>query len=70
MSTDGVGGPVIRCDSCHALVRRSTIHAVGACDKCGNRRMRNLTVFNEEEKKQMEAWGLHEFVAEFGAVNE
>lgn len=68
--SDGVSDPVVRCDSCQALVRRSTIHVHGSCDKCGNRRMRNVTVFSEDEKKQMEQWGLHEFVAEFGAVHE
>lgn len=68
MNTDGVSDPVIRCDSCQALVRRATIYAHGSCDKCGNRRMRNVTVFDESEKKQMEEWGLHDFVAEFGAV--
>jgi len=27
-------------------------------------------VFSEDEKKQMEEWGFHEFVAEFGGVDE
>jgi DNA-directed RNA polymerase subunit RPC12/RpoP len=70
MAEDASGflDPVIRCDSCQALVRRTTVHSVGACDKCGNRRMRNLHVFNEEEKKQLEEWGFGEFAAEFGVV--
>lgn len=69
-NAEGFLDPVIRCDSCQALIRRTTVHGLGACDQCGNRRMRNLTVFNEDEKKQMEAWGFHEFVAEFGVVHE
>lgn len=69
-NADGFLDPVIRCDSCQALVRRTTVHSLGSCDKCGNRRMRNLTVFNEDEKKQMEGWGLSEFVAQFGVVHE
>ena len=63
-------GPVLRCDSCQALVRRETVRSLGSCDKCGNRRMRNLTLFNESEKEQLLAWGLHDFVAEFGVVDE
>lgn len=72
MAEDASGflDPVLRCDSCQALVRRATIHKLGACGVCGNRRMRNLSVFSEEEKKQMEGWGLHDFVAEFGVIHE
>lgn len=67
---EGFTDPVVRCDSCQALLRRETLHKRGKCNKCGNRRVRNLTVFDENEKKQMEEWGLHEFVSEFGVVNE
>jgi DNA-directed RNA polymerase subunit RPC12/RpoP len=65
---DGVGDPVLRCDSCQTLVKRETLHKVGACPKCGNRRVRNVTVFDEVEKAQLEAWGFHEFVADFAGV--
>ena len=68
--SEGFTDPVLRCDSCQALVTRETIRKHGACVKCGNRRMRNLTVFDEAEKKQMEDWGFGEFVAQFGVVNE
>ena len=67
---EGFTDPVLRCDSCQALVRLGTLHKHGSCIKCGNRRMRNLTVFDEDEKKQMEEWGYREFVAEFGVVDE
>ena len=67
---EGFTDPVLRCDSCQALVRRITIHKHGSCTECGNRRMRNLTVFNEQEKQQMEDWGFHSFVAEFGVADE
>jgi predicted RNA-binding Zn-ribbon protein involved in translation (DUF1610 family) len=67
---EGLTDPVMRCDSCQALIRRATIHKFGSCDKCGNRRIRNVTVFNEEEKKQIEEWGFGSFAAEFGAVDE
>lgn len=54
--------PVLRCDSCQALVKRVTLHRSGACHKCGNKRMRALTVFNDVEKAQMEEWGFQDFV--------
>jgi len=62
--------PVLRCDSCHILVRRTTLHKLGSCDSCGNRRMRNVTIFNEDEKAQMEGWGFADFVAEFVEVDD
>ena len=67
---DAFTDPVLRCDSCQALVKRSTLHKIGSCPKCGNKRMRNLTVFNEEEKAQMELWGFAEFTAEYEAVDD
>jgi len=60
--------PVVRCDSCQELITRDTVRKIGSCDKCGNKRMRNLTVFNEVEKAQMEEWGFHEFVAQYKEV--
>ena len=65
---DSFTDPVLRCDSCQKLVKRTTLHKFGSCNKCGNKRVRNLTVFNDEEKSQMEEWGFHEFVSEYGAV--
>ena len=60
--------PVLRCDSCQALVKRLTLHKIGSCDKCGNKRVRNLTVFNEVEKAEMEKWGYHDFVKQYEVV--
>jgi len=70
VAEEGFVDPVLRCDSCQALVTRETIHKHGACIKCGNRRLRNLTVFDEHERKQMMDWGLTDFVKLFGVVNE
>ena len=67
---DAFSDPVLRCDSCQALLRRETLHKFGACTKCGNKRMRNLTVFNDEEKAQMEEWGFSDFVNEYEAVGD
>ena len=60
--------PVVRCDSCQALLRREDIRALGSCT-CGNRKIRNLLVCNDEEMEQMRAWGIDpEFLAVFGPV--
>lgn len=60
--------PILRCDSCSALVRVGTIHKIGCCDKCGNRRMRSLTIVSEQEIEQMENWGFLDFASEFKGV--
>lgn len=57
--------PVLRCDSCQKLVKRTTLHKLGCCPDCGNKRVRNLTVFNHTEKAQMEKWGFQDFVDEY-----
>lgn len=68
MEDPGFTDPVVRCDSCQALLTRAVIRTHGACTKCGNRRMRNVTVLDEVEKKQLEDWGFAQFVAEFVVV--
>jgi Zn finger protein HypA/HybF involved in hydrogenase expression len=62
--------PVFRCDSCHKLVLLETLHKVGACPKCGNKRMRNVTVFDNDEKAQMEKWNLQAFLSDFSEVKD
>lgn len=61
--------PVLRCDSCNKLVTHEMLKKIGSCDKCGNKRVRNVTVFNDEEKAQIEQWGFHEFLNEFESVD-
>lgn len=68
--SDEFTDPVLRCDSCQKLVKRETLHKVGTCPHCGNKRVRNVNVFSEEEHKQLEEWGFQDFVAEFEAVDE
>lgn len=60
--------PIYRCDSCQTLVSLDDLHKHGSCTKCGNRRVRNVTIFNDEEKAQMEALGFHDFLAQFEEV--
>lgn len=65
---DNFTDPVLRCDSCNVLVRRKTIHKIGCCDKCGNKRFKDLATFDETERDQMIVWGLDAFVEEFQEV--
>ena len=60
--------PVLRCDSCNKLVQLAVLHKIGVCPLCGNKRMRNVTVLNDVEKKQLETWGMEDFIAEFEVV--
>ncbi len=62
---EGFTDPVVRCDSCQALLKRATLHKHGRCNKCGNRRIRNLTVLSESEAKQIEEWGYSDFLKKF-----
>ena len=58
--------PVVRCDACQKLLLRAGLTKIGCCEHCGNRRVRNLTVFNEKELEQMKAWNVDpEFIALF-----
>ncbi len=69
-NTEPFDDPVLRCDSCNKLIKRKTLHTIGACSHCGNKRIRNVTLFNGEEKAQMEEWGFHDFVNEFSPVDD
>ena len=62
--------PVLRCDSCQALVKVTTLHKLGSCNKCGNRRMRSLTVLSEKERNKLAAWGFHDLLKEFEAKDD
>jgi len=59
--------PVLRCDSCNVLVRLTTLHSLGSCDKCGNRRVKNVSVMDEKEIAQIKDWGFEDFAALFEA---
>lgn len=60
--------PVVRCDSCTGIVKTEVLKRIGACPSCGNKRVRNVTVFNEKERDQMTEWGFVRFVSEFGEI--
>ena len=62
--------PVLRCDSCNTLVELKVLHKLGSCSKCGNKRVKSLTIFNDEERAQIESWGHTDFLKEFETVDE
>jgi len=62
--------PVLRCDSCQALVKLDDLHKLGTCNHCGNKRVRDVLVLNDEEKKQVEEWGFDDFLSLFEVTGE
>ena len=63
--------PVVKCDSCSALIRREAVRDIGSCTKCGNRRIRNCLVLTTEDMAQCKEWGIDpDFLALFESVDE
>ena len=60
--------PVFRCCGCQKLVKRTTLHKLGICSNCGNRRVSALTVLNTGEKKKLIEWGFEDFAIQFEPV--
>lgn len=57
--------PVVRCDSCAKIILTAQLKSLGSC-VCGNRKVRNLLVYNDAELAQMREWGVDEdFIALF-----
>lgn len=57
--------PVLRCDSCAKLVFMEDIRILGMCP-CGNRKVRNLQTFTNEELEVMQKRNVDpEFIALF-----
>ena len=50
--------PVLRCDSCAELLFAEDLKKHGMCLKCGNRKVRNLQSFNDDEKARMVERGI------------
>jgi rRNA maturation endonuclease Nob1 len=58
--------PVVRCDACSKITLTRELKRIGCCPTCGNRKVRNLLVFNEQELAQMKDWGVDpDFIAVF-----
>lgn len=67
-SVDKSIDPIFRCDSCQGIVRLDTLHTIGCCDACGNKRMRNVTVLSPDEHEKVHNWGFTDFLAKFQGV--
>lgn len=62
--------PVLRCDSCNSLVKLTTLHKLGCCPDCGNKRVRSLNIFDETERDKIKEWGYEDFLKEWEAIDE
>lgn len=62
--------PVLRCDSCSTIIFVEDLKEHGMCLKCGNRKVRNLQTFNDEELAQMKDRNIDpEFIKLFEGVS-
>ena len=60
---------VLRCDSCSRLVLLTQLHELGMCPHCGNRKVRNVLVFNDAEMAWMKKQEIDaDFIALFTPV--
>jgi len=50
--------PIMRCDSCQALIKRDSIQHLGMCSECGNKRFRNVLILTEEEQGKLVGMGI------------
>lgn len=56
-SKDGpFADPVVRCDSCQALLLRPDVQQHGMCKYCGHTRMRNLRSMGEGDWALLNTW--------------
>lgn len=61
--------PIVRCDSCQAIVYRKHLHKLGCCPECGNRRVRNVLTLKPKEMKRLKKDGVDpEFLSLFEGV--
>ena len=63
--------PIVRCCDCKAIVTRVDIKKLGMCGKCGNKRVRKISVLSETEMKELKENGVDPvFLALFGEIDE
>ena len=48
--------PVVRCYGCQKLALVATIKQVGMCPHCGNTRLTNVRVMQDDEAAQVRQW--------------
>lgn len=58
--------PVVRCDSCQALLFHEKLCKDGMCEYCGNTRVRNVRAMSGEDMEKLRASGVDpEWIALF-----
>jgi hypothetical protein len=51
------------------LLLRTTIHELGCCSKCGNKRIKNVRILQIDEMARLKEWNVDpEFIALFEQV--
>ena len=48
--------PVVRCDSCNKLNRRTSVQKQGFCVHCGNRKVRAVNMMTVPELEAVKNW--------------
>ena len=48
--------PVVICDKCGKVILVSDLHKNGMCGNCGNTRVRNVMVLNDENMATVKKW--------------
>jgi hypothetical protein len=48
--------PVVKCDSCQALLLRAELRTEGSCKHCGNTRVRNVRAMTEADMALAGVW--------------
>ena len=52
----GFSDPVLRCDSCNKLILTKDVHKIGTCPRCGNRRVREVRNYNDDDLPILKSW--------------
>jgi len=68
MGDEGFTDPVVRCAECQKLLRMVELKKLGHCKFCGNRRVREVKTFNDEEREKLMKWGFEKFVEKFAPL--
>ena len=48
--------PVLICDSCTKVVLLDDLHKQGMCPECGNTKVRNVKILNDENLLRVNKW--------------
>lgn len=69
-SDDGpFSDPVVRCDKCHKILKTDDIKNLGMCLHCGHRKVKKVSIFNEDELITIKSWDIDpDWVSLFGPV--